>query len=70
MDKSNTFSPHLMHKSNHSGNAENIQAPVFERLSASRQYVHEILTQIKSEFEMEQCTFHPQINENSEHIAK
>jgi hypothetical protein len=68
MEKANTFSPHVIHRGN--GNQENVQAPVFERLSASRQYVHEILTQIKSEFEMDQCTFHPQINENSEYMAK
>ena len=46
------------------------KGPVFERLSASRQYVHEILTQIKTEFEMDECTFRPQINPVSESLAR
>ena len=55
----------------HRSNAdESDKGPVFERLSASRQYVHEILSQIKSEFDLEECTFHPAINPASENMAR
>jgi len=39
--------------------------PVHERLSVNRQYVQEILTQIKTEIEMSNCTFKPEINPSS-----
>jgi len=52
------------------GVRDSLKGPVFERLSASRQYVDQILTQIKSEFEMDGCTFHPTINPTSEALAK
>ena len=68
-EKDNTFSPQVIRRPQDDSD-ESSKVPVFERLSASRQYVHEILTQIKSEFELNECTFHPEINPLSEQLAK
>jgi hypothetical protein len=57
----------VTHRSSESGDTK---GPVFERLSASRQYVQEILSQIKSEFDLEECTFHPHIPHASESMAR
>ena len=43
---------------------------MFERLSASRQYVHEILSQVKTEFELDNCTFRPEINKTAESVSQ
>ena len=37
--------------------------PVFERLSTSKQYMQNILTQIKADLEMSECTFKPDITD-------
>ena len=68
LEKDLTFTPHVSHGSRTAGDPA--KGPVFERLSASRQYVQEILSQIKSEFDLEECTFHPHINPTSEAIAR
>lgn len=57
-EKELTFAPQIISKSIESKDRE----PVFERLASSRQYVQEILTQIKSEYELAECTFIPEIN--------
>jgi len=44
------------------------QHHVFERLSSSRQYMHNLLTQIKSDLEMSECTFKPKIPAESEAV--
>jgi len=67
LEKELTFSPQVTRREE---NGDDMKGPVFERLSASRQYVHEILTQIKSEFEMDECTFRPTINSTSETLAR
>eukprot|EP00604_Paraphysomonas_vestita_P002501 CAMPEP_0174819444 /NCGR_PEP_ID=MMETSP1107-20130205/2670_1 /TAXON_ID=36770 /ORGANISM="Paraphysomonas vestita, Strain GFlagA" /LENGTH=426 /DNA_ID=CAMNT_0016032929 /DNA_START=609 /DNA_END=1889 /DNA_ORIENTATION=+ len=67
LEKDLTFTPQVTHRESAGGDSK---GPVFERLSASRQYVHEILTQIKTEFEMDECTFRPQINPVSESLSR
>ncbi|CAE7764909.1 unnamed protein product, partial [Symbiodinium microadriaticum] len=68
LEKELTFTPQVTHTLR--SEADSSKGPVFERLSASRQYVQEILSQIKSEFDLEECTFHPHINPTSEAIAR
>lgn len=57
-EKELTFVPQIVSKPIETKDRE----PVFERLASSRQYVQEILTQIKSEYELAECTFTPEIN--------
>mmetsp|Transcript_26850 Transcript_26850/g.45292 ORF Transcript_26850/g.45292 Transcript_26850/m.45292 type:complete len:602 (+) Transcript_26850:80-1885(+) len=68
MEKEHTFAPAV--PSNHKSNPDSpTKEAVFERLSASRQYVHEILSQVKTEFELDNCTFRPEINKVSDEIS-
>ena len=68
MEKEHTFAPTvpLGHRSNPGSPTKEA---VFERLSASRQYVHEILSQVKTEFELDNCTFSPEINKVSDELG-
>lgn len=68
MEKEHTFAPSV--PSNHRSNPDSpTKDAVFERLSASRHYVHEILNQVKTEFELDNCTFRPEINKVSDEIS-
>jgi hypothetical protein len=69
MEKEHTFAPTV--PSNHRSHSDSpTKGAVFERLSASRQYVHEILSQVKTEFELDNCTFRPEINKVSDDIGE
>jgi hypothetical protein len=68
MEKEHTFVPAV--PTNHRSNPDSpTKDAVFERLSASRQYVHEILSQVKTEFELDNCTFRPEINKVSDEMT-
>ena len=68
IEKEHTFAPSVP-AHHHSSPRSPTKGAVFSRLSASRQYVHEILSQVKTEFELDNCTFHPEINKSSDDLA-
>ena len=47
----------------------NRQGDVFERLTSSRQYVQEVLSKIKEDMELANCTFKPQLPIKSEKLG-
>ena len=69
LEKEHTFAPSVP-SSNRSNADSPTKGAVFERLSASRQYVHEILSQVKTEFELDNCTFRPEINKTAESVSQ
>jgi hypothetical protein len=46
------------------------KADVFARLSSSKQYVHDVLSQIKQDMELAQCTFKPNISNSATIITE
>jgi hypothetical protein len=56
--KEATFSP----KVNARADEVKTDKPVFERLATNKHYVHEVLSQLKTEMELAPCTFKPAIN--------
>jgi hypothetical protein len=72
MEKEHTFNPNVASSQRGSPTDPPLspsKGAVFQRLSASRQYVHEVLNQVKTEFELDNCTFHPEINRVSDDLA-
>ena len=67
-EKSLTFTPRISSASKDLASpaaTEKERQATFERLSVGRQFVNEILVQIKSEYELQNCTFKPEINPSS-----
>lgn len=67
VEKEHTFSPNL--PSQRSSPESPSKGAVFERLAANRQHMHGVLNEVKTEFEMDNCTFHPEINRFSDEIS-
>jgi len=60
LDKDLTFTPTIISsRAKESSDDDTGGSDVFTRLSSSRQYIQDVLGQIKTEMEMSECTFRP-----------
>jgi hypothetical protein len=74
LDKDMTFAPTINPKASFcmsvASEDDTEGSNVFRRLSTSRQYIQDVLGQIKAEMEMSECTFQPVIPHSDVVTAK